>query len=64
MAVLDLLSGLASIKWVHFMPTMETSTASAERNMLSTITALVTWSSAETAEVKCCLIDVSDEGAG
>lgn len=51
MAVLDLLSGLASIKWVHFIPTMDTSTASVERNMLSTITALVACSSAATGEI-------------
>lgn len=46
MAVVDLLSGLASMKWVHFMPTVETNTARVERNMLSTITALVAWTSA------------------
>lgn len=50
MAVLDLLSGLASIKCVHFIPTVETNTASVERNMLSTIKALVTWSSAGTGD--------------
>lgn len=56
MAVLDLLSGLASMKWVHFIPTVETSTASEERNMLSTITALVAWSSAAGGQIDLVLI--------
>lgn len=50
-AVADLLSGLPSMKRVHFIPTVETSSATAESKMLSSITALVAWTSARGGEV-------------
>lgn len=50
-AVTDLLSGLPSMKWVHFIPTVETSSATVDSKMLSSITALVAWTSARGAEV-------------
>lgn len=42
-AVKDLLSGLPSMKRVHFIPTVETNSATVERKMLISITALVAW---------------------
>lgn len=64
MAVLDLLSGLASMKCVHFIPTVETNTASVERNMLNTMRALVTWSSAGTQEGSLVCLSVRLFGGG
>lgn len=49
-AVVDLLSTLLSMKRVHFIPTVETSSATAERKMLSSITALVAWTSPRGSE--------------
>lgn len=45
MDIMDLLSGLLSMKRVHFIPTMETITATVERKMLTSITALTVWTS-------------------
>lgn len=45
-AVVALLPGLLSMKWVHFIPIVETNTATMERRMLSIITARVAWTSA------------------
>lgn len=39
------------MKWVHFIPTVETSSATVEMKMLSSNTALVAWTSARRAEV-------------
>lgn len=50
-AVVALLLGFPSMKWVHFMPILETNTAKMEKNMLSSITPLVTWNSTGGAEV-------------
>lgn len=49
-AIVDLLRGLSSMKWVHFIPTVEVITAMADRKMLSISTALVAWTSARGAE--------------
>lgn len=44
-AVVDLLLDMPSMKRVHFIPTVETISAKAERKRLSSIAALVTWTS-------------------
>lgn len=41
-AVADLPFGLPSMKWVHFIPTMEINNATEETKMLNSITTLVT----------------------
>lgn len=44
-AVVDLLLDMPSMKRVHFIPTVETISARAERKRLSRIAALVAWTS-------------------
>ena len=50
-AAVALLPGLLSMKWVHFIPIVETNTAMMERRLLSISTARVAWTSAGEAEV-------------